>query len=379
MHKVQIKDVRQRIIAVFSFQGIVAATLFMRMPDLQVAARLSDFDLGLVLMGGPLGAMLTFSLASRFIEKFGTRRATLASYPLMAVAAVACSAIPNFIAMFLLLAVFGAMNSLANIAINVEADRVEAATSTRVMNACHGAWSCMFFVASTVAGLVRGMNGDPRLHLFVVGVIFIIATFFFVLPMAELPVRVAGAKKTNSWSWPTLGVIAIVAFGLGAELLEGSSRVWATIFIRDSFDVPTIVESAALPTFILAMAATRLVADRIIDRFGARPVACITLAAATLGVTVIVSAPSAYIAIAGFALAGFGASVAYPLMISSAARLGNRPASENVAALTFIVQLVILISPGIIGALAQGFGVRAAFGSLVPLLILGLLMSRIVR
>lgn len=369
---------RQRILIVFAIQGIMAATLFMRMPDLQLRAQLSDFHLGLVLMGGPIGAMLTFSLASMFIERFGTRIATLASYPLMAIAAILTAIIPNGGAMFVLLAIFGAMNSLSNIAINVEADRAEAATGRRIMNACHGAWSVAFFIASSAAGIVRGGGGDPAVHLLAVGLLFILASLVVVAPMRELSARDAG-DKSGRWSWPTLSVIAIVAFGLGAELLEGSSRVWATIFIRDAFDVPAIIESAALPTFILAMAATRLAADRVIDRFGARPIAVLTLAAATLGVAIIVAAPHAYVAILGFALAGFGASVAYPLMISAAAKIGDRPASENVAALTFVVQLVILISPVLIGALAEGFGVRAAFGALLPLLVVGLAMSRIVR
>jgi hypothetical protein len=35
----------------------------------------------------------------------------------------------------------GVMNSAGNIAINVEADRYEAGSSTRIMNRCHGMWS----------------------------------------------------------------------------------------------------------------------------------------------------------------------------------------------------------------------------------------------
>lgn len=100
---------------------------------------------------------------------------------------------------------------------------------------------------------------------------------------------------------------------------------------------------------------------------------------AIFGLGIVIFASNAYVAVAGFGIAGLGASVIYPLMISAAARLGDRPASENVAALTLVVQLVLLISPAVIGAIAEGLGVRAAFELLLPLLLVGLLVSRQLR
>ena len=57
-------------------------------------------------------------------------------------------------------------------------------------------------------------------------------------------------------------------------------------------------------------------------------------------------------------------------MLSAAARLGDRPASQNVAATTLIFQLVNLGAPVLIGTMAQGFGIRMAFAMLLPLLVL---------
>ncbi|MNL70592.1 hypothetical protein D3C87_1956170 [compost metagenome] len=90
---------------------------------------------------------------------------------------------------------------------------------------------------------------------------------------------------------------------------------------------------------------------------------------------VIVLAPQAWIALCGFLLVGIGICVLYPLMLSAAARLGDRPASQNVAATTLIFQLVNLGAPGLIGAVAQGLGVRIAFAMLIPLLVLTFAMA----
>ena len=369
---------RWRLLAIFAAQGVVTAMLFMRIPDLQLRAGLSDAELGIVLMGGPIGAMATFALATRLIERFGTRKVVLFAYPLMALSAALLVFPTAPITLFALLLVFGASNSASNIAINVEADRVEAGTGTRIMNRCHGMWSVVFFVSSLLAGIIRGAHIDPALHLWILFPLFSAASLALTWRMTEFPRRTTGTRA-RKFALPTLAVIALVAFGLGAELLEGASRVWATIYIRDVFDVPALVESAALPALVLAMAAIRLVADRIVDRHGPRRIAGLALGIAIAGLAVVVCAGNAYLAIAGFAIAGIGASVVYPLMVSAAARLGDRPASENVAALTLVVQMVMLISPAIIGAVAEGFGIRAAFGMLLPMLILGLAMSRTLK
>jgi hypothetical protein len=96
---------------------------------------------------------------------------------------------------------------------------------------------------------------------------------------------------------------------------------------------------------------------------------------AIVGLVVLVAAPAAWIAILGFALVGLGVSVIYPLMISGAARLGDRPAAENVAATTLLFQLVMLAAPVLIGTAAEGLGLRLTFGLLLPLLALGWVMA----
>ena len=366
---------RRRILLVFAIQGIVLATLNMRIPDLQLRAGLSDAQLGLILVGGATGAIATYPLAAPVIERFGTRRTILATYTLMALAAAGVATFAHGGAMFAFLLLVGAGSSLSNIAINVEVDRVEADTGARLMNRCHGAWSVVFLLASSVAGLARGLGVAPVLHLWIEVPVYVAATVVLVMPMRESPPREAATVPKRRLVVPTAAVLGLVAFALGADLLEGASRVWATIYLRDAFDVSPMVESMALPALILTMAGVRLVADPWIDRFGPARIARASLTVALAGVALIVFAPWAWVAIAGFAVAGIGSAVVYPLMVSAAARLGDRPAEENVAATTLVFQFVLLVSPMLIGFVAEGFGIRAAFGLFLPLLAIGLAMS----
>jgi MFS family permease len=126
---------------------------------------------------------------------------------------------------------------------------------------------------------------------------------------------------------------------------------------------------------VISMAIGRLVADRWIDRFGPATVSRFLLALAIVGLTMVATAFHPALVIVGFAITGAGICVIYPLSISAAARLGDGPASQNVATLTLIIQIVMLFAPMMTGFVAQQFGVRAAFGALIPLLALGWLMA----
>jgi MFS family permease len=364
-----------RIVALFFTHALAAGAIHTRIPDLQELIGLSEAQLGLVLMGQPLGALSMFLFSSAIIERFGPRRMILWLLPGVVITAALASVLLHPLALFVLLAINGVGFSLTNIAMNVEADRVEAASGTRVMNTCHGAWSVGFLLTSLLGATLRGLGVSPAVHLWVLAPLLIGLILAVVLPMPEMPPRphAAGAVKRLAWpSWATMG---LVAFGLGAGLTEGAARSWSIIYLRDSFEVAPFIESLALPALLAAMAGGRLVADRFIDRFGPVRVARSLSALAILGMVVIVLAPEAWMALLGFLAVGVGICVLYPLMLSAAARLGDRPSSQNVAATTLIFQMVNLGAPLFIGGVAEGFGVRVAFAMLIPLLVLTLAMA----
>ena len=364
-----------RIVALFFTHALAAGAIHTRIPDLQLMIGLSESQLGLVLMGQPLGALSMFLFSSAIIERFGPRRMILWLLPSVVITAALATVLLIPLALFVLLALNGVGFSLTNIAMNVEADRVEAATGARVMNTCHGAWSIGFLLTSLLGAAMRGLDISPASHLWALAPLLVGLIFLVVLPMPNMPARPHAGDKVRKLALPTLATLGLVAFGLGAGLTEGASRAWSIIYLRDSFDVAPFIESLALPALLLAMAIGRLVADRFIDRFGPVRVARSLSALAIAGMTIIVLAPSAWLALFGFLAVGIGICVLYPLMLSAAARLGDRPASQNVAATTLIFQLVNLGAPGLIGGVAQGFGVRMAFAMLIPLLVLTFAMA----
>jgi len=272
---------------------------------------------------------------------------------------------------------FGSMATLSNIAINVEADRVEAATGRRIINACHGTWSLSLFVVSLIGAGLRGAGIGQGAHLWGQAVVVLIGLGLVLGPMVPQPAREGAALARNArFAWPSLATLGIVAFGAGGDLLQGAAHSWSIIFLRDTFTTTKFVEGLSLPVFILAMTASRFAADRLLDAFPARHVGRVHLGLASLGVLVLAIAPNPALALVGFAFVGAGIGVVYPMMISAAARLGDRPATENVAAMTLIIQVMALGAPLFVGTIAEALSLRLAFLAFLPLLILGIMTAR---
>ena len=370
---------RIRIFALFAVHALAIGAVLTRIPDLQQLYGLSQAQLGLILMAQPLGALPMFLVSSRLIERFGPRRITLWFMPGLIISAGLAGVIVHPITLFLALMLHGCALSLTNVAINVEADRFEYATGHRILNTCHGIWSVGFLATAVLGAAMRGVGVSPTVHLGLIVPILIGLLLFAILPMPESMARPHSGTTRRNLALPTLATIGLVAFGLGAGVTEGASRAWGIIYLRDNFVMPEWAQSLALPFLMGSMAVGRLCGDKMLDALGPKTTALILSATAFLGLVLLVFPPTGWFALGSFILIGLGISLLNPMMLSAAAQLGDRPASQNVAAVTVVFQLVNLAAPVLFGLTAQGFGIQMAFAALMPLIILSLVMSGKIR
>ena len=368
---------RLAILLVFGLHGIIVGTLFSRIPEIQAGLGLGEADLGLALIGVPAGVFTGSLLISRLIETSGTRRLLLFAFPMFAGSVVLAGLAFDTATLFLCLALFGLCLTSCNVAMNVEADRVEAATGTRVMNRCHGTWGIGFLAATLVGTGAVAAGVPPLAHFVAVFAVVVAADAILVAPMAASPPRAhAGLTRMPRLALPTVGVLLIIGFACSGIVLEGSTRNWAIIYLRDDFHTEAWIATLALPAIIVAQIAGRFLADGLIDRFGPVRVAIALSAVSLAGVVVIVSVGSVLVALLGFALIGLGISTVHPQALSAAARRGDRPASLNVAAFSTIQTAIGFLSPPIFGFVAARYGIRTSFAIMLPLPFVAIAFAR---
>jgi MFS family permease len=158
-----------------------------------------------------------------------------------------------------------------------------------------------------------------------------------------------------------LGVVAFCVF-----MIDGGATYWLAVELRTEHDAPDAVAAAAFALFTAAMAVTRLGGDRACARLGRVRVVrwCGSLAAA--GALLVVLAPSAEPAIAGWVAVGAGLAVLTPTVLGAASgRPGTGPPGTAIATVTALGYLGSFAGPPLIGAVADLVGLSLALTLLV--------------
>ena len=364
------------ILAVFFLQAFAGGGIFPRIPDLQAALGLNEAELGLVLMGMPLGGLSSLLFANRITERFGTRAVCLMAILGLAITTLCAGLAPAPLLLFIALAANGAAFSLSNVAMNVEADRVEFTTGRPVMNRCHGLWSIGMTLATLLGAAARGASLTPALHFALSAMIVLLGLVFLAPRLAPARARPIVSRKPGFVVLPNRLTACLVGFGLVGGVVQGSVHNWGAIFMRDSFAVADWIDALPLPVFLVFLTAGRLMGDRMTARYRAAAVARALALVTFVGVMMTVAAPHPAVALAGFGLLGLGIAVVFPMMVSAAAQAPDRPAAESVAAITLLSGLVMLAVPPAIGMLAELHGIRTAFLLMVPAILISAAMIR---
>jgi MFS family permease len=155
------------------------------------------------------------------------------------------------------------------------------------------------------------------------------------------------------------GPLALLgALGFLGSMAEGSIADWSGIFLKDHFGVTDGFAPLALTVFSIMMLLTRVGGDNLKMRFGARSLVSAGATTAGLGLAVAIFGSSAYVALAGFAVAGIGLALVFPFVFSAAGAQGPM-ALASVATMAYSGSLT---GPPVIGAVAHGLGLQAAIG-----------------
>ena len=244
------------------------------------------------------------------------------------------------------------------------------------MNTCHGFWSLGIMSGSLIGSGLAALAIAP--HWAVTG------TALATLPFAVLASRAlpryaasgeAGGQPHASWKLPGKALVGVCLFVFGITMTEGAVADWSAVFLRDVFSAGTGLAGIGYSIFAGMVASGRFVGDRLKGRLGAVATArfcgCFSLA----GMALVVLAPHPVLAFAGFACVGFGVSVGFPLAVTAAASLTDRPTAASVAILSFVALFGFLVGPPLIGFVAEATGMRYGLATLIPVLALSLAMT----
>ncbi len=331
-----------------------------RLPEVQARLALSEGQLGLALLGLPVGALLMMPaagwlLSSRLSSGQAMTLSTLlfcGVFPLPAFA-------PGPYALFAGLLLVGFVNSFMNISMNGAAAAVERHYRIAIMSVCHGMFSLGAMVGAGSSGLIASLGVSLQVHLITVALLMIGLHLWLRPVITELP---SAPSENNGLSVPPRALLGLAFIGFCIMIGEGAIADWGAIFLKKELQAGPFVAGLAYAGFSMAMAAGRFMGDGIRLQLGiGRAVGLGSLIGAA-GLVLAILAPMPGMSVAGFTIVGLGFSTVVPLLFSAAANIPGVSAGNGIAAVASSGVIGFLVAPPLIGLISDHLGLSFGLG-----------------
>lgn len=355
------------VAACYGLGGVLAAFWGATLAAIDARLRLGPGRLGWALMALAVGALLAMPVAGRLADRWTARGLLRRTLPTAALALIGPAVAPSAELLALSAFVLGVQFGGLNVALTVQAVSVENMSGRPVMARMHGAWAIGAVVGGAVvaAGLRGGV--DVRTLMVAGGIALAVAGF---AAGAELPAWAPAEPGPSTDAAAGIGaatpraprralVIALGIVGTAAFVTEGAATDWAGVHATRVLGAAPFIASLVYTVFFAAMTIVRFAGDAVRARLGAAATMRLAGGTAAAGHTLVLLSgvlPAAMparvaCATAGWALAGAGMAVVWPIVISTlgsaSARTGGR-----LSLATAVSYSGGLIGPALIGYVA---------------------------
>ena len=348
-----------------------------RIPDVKKFISLSESELGLALLGAPIGALLLMPLAGWLNKKFGLGRSIIMASFIHALSPALLAWSDSWITLAAGLFYFGLTNAWMDVAMNAGAAITERELKKPIMSTAHGMWSLGAMVGSASGSLMLWLEVNVITHLSFSTIIAYLIIGIQITQIRGIHETLSHESKVFALPTRRLLLLAFIAFSIMVG--EGAVADWSALYMDETLHSPVLLIGLAFSSFAFLMAIGRFLGDSFIPAFGMKRVVLFgaVLSAISLGSLLIVSHP--IIALIGFGLTGLGFSCIVPVIFSSAANEPGFSAGAGIASVTIIGYSGFLVGPPIIGFIAEAYSLAAGFLIVVVLSSIAALLSLRIR
>ncbi len=371
--------------------GVLNAVWGATLPSTDLRLDLGAGRLGTVLIALAAGALLAMPVAGWLAERWTGQYVLRVAAPAAALALIGPALASSFPVLIATVVALGMLFGALNVGLSVQAVAVEQQAGRPIMATMHGTWTLGAVAGGAAVAL--GLSSDVfGQSLMLTGAIVLTLAALAIGRPRTLTARQgehAGTLPTAPWRKParpgeaqslsgsarrgSLGegerpsatvVVALGVMGAAAFITEGAATDWAGVHATRVLNAEPATASLVYTVFFVAMTAVRFAGDALRSRLGAATTTQLAGSVATAGLGLVLLAgivPSEAqvpLAIAGWALAGVGMAVVWPVVTSAlgAANGGGRK-------LSFVTMISYgggLLGPALIGYVAAAASLPVA-------------------
>jgi len=334
-------------------------------PFAKVRLDLDDGTLGILLLCIGIGSVAAMMAAGSLSARYGSRPVILVGGFGLAVMLPILPVAPTTALQGISLLIFGAALGALDVAMNVHAVEVERAAERPLMSGFHALFSIGGLLGAALMAILLTLGVGPFASTSVCAGLMLAA--MTVAWPRLLPATTTGNGEAPLIVRPRGVVILVAALAAAIFLVEGAMLDWSALLISGKALLARNQAGLGYTLFAAAMTCGRLAGDWVTARIGDRNTLIGGGLIAVAGFVVLLTAPIAAAALAGFLLIGLGASNIVPVFFRRAGSQTVMPPALAVAAITMTGYAGVLLGPALIGYVATFVGLPTSFWLLAGL------------
>lgn len=352
---------RRALVAVFFAHGLLLGSWAPHVPLAKQRIDVGVDVFGIILLSMAGGAIVAMLAAGALIQRRGSGAMTRVATIAFCVTFLLPLAATNGVTLALGLLVFGAALGTMDVAMNAHGVDVEKRLGRPILSTLHGCYSLGAMAGSAIGGPLLAQLG-PLTH----GALAAAAALALTIPL--FPALRGTHRKHSSGgtaiAWPTRRTALIGTLCLIGMMAEGAILDWSALHLASERGAGAALAAYGFALFSAGMAVSRFCGDALRARVGTKPMLRASAIAGFIGLAIAVIAPAPIVAIAGYALAGFGLGNVVPVLFALGADADPDRPGHGIASVTTLGYTGFVAGPPLIGVLAAQIGLTQALGLL---------------
>jgi MFS family permease len=361
--------IKQRISlsAYFFLSGICFATWASRIPTIKTFYSLNEAELGNLLFIMPISSLIGLPFSGWLVSKFNSRNPLIISFVIYSFSLLSIGYASSLVWLSVSLFLFSFSMRIINIAINTQSIALQNLYHKKIIGSFHGLWSLGGLIGVGFSTLMVKFSISMHYHLLT------IAFFALIVAIGSYQFLMKNDKPTSGNKLiigkPDTFILLLGIIVFLAAVCEGGMFDWSGVYFKEVIheDVFTV----GYFIFMIFMALSRFISDKIIDIIGMKKAYIISSLFISLGISLVIILPYFWPAIVGFSLVGIGVAAVIPMTYALAGKSQKYSAGLVVSIITTYGIVGMLIGPPLVGYIAHLFNLKMAF---VLFLIAGLLI-----
>ena len=358
---------RGAVAALFLTNGALFANMAPRLPEFKAQLGLDAGAYGLLVAAWPAGAIIAGLAAGSLIRRFGSAAVAVFGTLATGLAVLGAGSAGSLVLVAAAFVVGGAMDAITDVAQNAHGLQVQRRYGRPILNSFHALWSVGAVLGGLMAAGAMALGLPLAAHFAMSALLFAavaLTAFKFCLP-ARGPVEPVGEQAADAGpvraftrARIVVAIAALVLIASAGIMVEDAGNSWATLYLG-SLGAPSALAAAGYIALVGAQFIGRILGDGLVHRFGQRLVAQLGAVLAAGGMGLALAFPSIPGSLLGFAAAGFGVATLVPAAMEQADKIPGLAPGTGLSVVSWLMRLGFLLSPPLVGYIAQAFSLRA--------------------